>query len=259
MPAPLFELRPVDGKGSGLFATTDIARGTRIIEEEPLIVVPPAEDPVIRFAHLIEAVESATPDQHRAFFDLYHTPSAMPRPEVQAILARKSQDATNQILIASAIFNTNSFQMGESAEDGGGVFATYSRMNHSCIPNTHASYNPTLKKLTFHAICQINKDQELLTTYIDLHQSSEERNADLSNWDFRCQCRCCVGPKVAVSDSRRKRILEADEKLQACLAGQTSTDEIPVPENAEDALKIAKDLLEALKEEGMTGLRYGGA
>lgn len=76
-PAPLFELAIAQGKGLGLFAASNIARGTRIIEEAPLIKIPPhSRGAEMNLSHLVGAVKEMTPEQHDTFFGLYHRPSA---------------------------------------------------------------------------------------------------------------------------------------------------------------------------------------
>jgi hypothetical protein len=221
--------------------------------------MPHTEDVMMRFTHLVAALNGATPDQRKAYFDLYHTPIVGPTPEDLELVAEEGKIMRNGLLIASAILNTNSAQMGSNSEYGIGVFASYSRMNHSCTPNTHASYNPTLEKLTVHATCRIYKDQEISTTYINLRQICEKRNADLSNWGFRCLCKCCSGPKLADSDSRRERIFEAEQKLAACYEGKESDAELSVPNSPQEALEVAKELLDTLRLESLADLRYAGA
>jgi hypothetical protein len=243
MPAPLFEPRPANTKGLGLFATADIARGTRIIEEDPLVVIPTGVDLAIQLAHLVAEMKRITPDQKKTYFALYHSPSAGAIPEALRTPTHTDVDPSagqnakaEEMLTAFAIFETNSFQMGEDGEYGTGVFASYSRMNHTCTPNTHASYNPDLGKLTVHATREIEENEGILTTYIDVHQSCEQRNADLSTRDFRCQCECCEGPDAAASDIRRKEIFRTGN----------------------EALEIAEGLLEVYREEDISGFRLSG-
>jgi hypothetical protein len=262
---PIFELRPAAGKGSGLFATTHIKCGERIIEEAALIRIPYSEDILVWSTHLVGELRRTTPDQRKAYFDLCHAPITRPNQEGLETLAPSSFDTgagqlvTEEALIARAIFETNSFYMGEENEYGIGVFASYSRINHNCRPNTHASYNPTLDKLTVHATRLTLKNEEILTSYIDLRQTGEQRNADLSHRGFRCQCKSCVGPKAADSDRRRERILEAERKLIACYQGWDSTAELSVPSTPQEALEVAEQLLELLRLESLTGYRYCGA
>jgi hypothetical protein len=263
--APLFELRHAAGKGLGLFATAHIKRGTCIIEEAPLLRIPYSEDVLVRSIDLVTALKGITSDQREAYFDLYHASIVRPNQVDLETLPRNVIDAgagqlvTEEALIARAIFESNSFQMGEEGEYGVGVFASHSRINHNCTPNSHASYNPTLEKLTVYATRPINENEEILVSYIDLRQTGEQRDAALSHRGFHCQCKCCVGPKAADSDSRRERILEAEHKLIACQQGWGSTAELSVPNTLQEGLEVAKELLELLRLESLTGYRYSGA
>ena len=264
MPASLFELKPTRSKGLGLFATSSIARGTRIIEEAPLVVIPPGFGDAMWLAHLVAEVRSLAPDQRKAFFGLYHSPGAGAIPEALVSPAQNNvdpsagQNATTEMLTAFAIFVTNSFQMGEDGEYGTGVFASYSRMNHTCTPNTHASYNETLRKMTVHATREIKENEEILTAYIDVYQSCEQRNADLSTRDFRRQCECCEGPNAAASDIRRKHIFETENELAACAEALRSHPGLTIKNNFHVPLEQAESLLKVYREEGISGFRLSG-
>jgi hypothetical protein len=263
MIAPLFELGIAPGKGFGLFATTNITRGTRIIEEAPLMRLPPAEDDSGReLGQIMKALDGSTPEQRTQFLRLYRKGSAEATPEVLTSLARKYVDegppSILVLLNAAAIFQSNSVAMGENGEHGSGVFASYSRINHSCAPNVHNSYNPTLKKLTIHATSQINKGQEILTSYVDLDRTYEQRKNALLTWGIDCQCRCCAGPKAPASASRRKLIFEADQKLAAYSTGIRFGLGFPVLKNVQEALRVAEGLLLLLREEGINGMNLAG-
>jgi hypothetical protein len=264
-PAPLFELRPAKDKGLGLFATSSILRGTRIIEEAPLVVIPTDFDLAIRLGHLVAEMKRITPDEKKAFFSLYHSLRAGAIPEALRTPAQNDADPSadqnakaEEMLTAFAIFETNSFQMGEDGEYGTGVFASYSRLNHSCTPNTHASYNPDLEKLTVHATRGINKNEEILTTYIDVYQSCEQRNADLATREFRCRCKCCEGPRATASDIRRKHIFETGNELAACAEVLSSHPGLTIKNNFHVPLGLAESLLKVYREEDISGFRLSG-
>jgi len=263
----LFELRSIHGKGLGLFAKTSIARGTRIIEEAPLIVTPQNGGAPTKFNQFVEAWGCTTLDQRKAFLNLYRGRTIESTSEGLEKLARDdvnssaNQHVTDENLTAFHIFQTNSVGMGDDGNSplGVGVFASYSRVNHSCTPNVHNSYNPTLNKLTVHATRQINENEEILTSYIDIFQTREKRNADLSEWDFRCRCKCCAAPNTADSDRRRERLSDAEKELAAFMNGQRSHSRLSIPGNSQEALEVAEVLLQVLREGGVTGIRVSGA
>jgi hypothetical protein len=260
--ASLFELKPTERKGLGLLATSSIARGTRIIEEAPLVLVPPGFGDALQRAHLWEEVKRFTPDRKKAFFALCPSPSAGSIPEALGSPAQNNvdpsadQNTRTEMLAAFPIFVTNSITMGER---GTGVFALYSRINHSCTPNVHASWNETLGKLTVQATREINKNEEILTTYVDVYKSCEDRNADLSTWGFRCRCRCCrAGPKAAASDIRRKEIFQRGNELAPSAQALISCPGITMEGNFHVPLREAEGLLKLYREEGITGVRLSG-
>jgi hypothetical protein len=94
-PAPLCELAISQGKGFGLFATSSIARGTRIIEEAPLAVIPPHNRGAeMNFSHLVRALRDMTPEQRDTFFGLYHERITEPTPVEYAKFAQDNVDVT---------------------------------------------------------------------------------------------------------------------------------------------------------------------
>lgn len=205
-----------------------------------------------------------TPEQRDTFFDLYHERVAEPHPAVFAKFAQDNVDVTEgprvvtEILTAVAIVQANAVSMGGESEHGCGVFASYSRMNHSCTPNVHNSYNPTVRKLTIHATHQINKGEEITATCINFNRAHEQRTADLSNWDIICTCKSCAGPTAAASDKRRLRMFEADQKIAAYRQGMQHNLGLSIPRNAHEALEVAEEMLVVIREEGITGFSLTG-
>ena len=248
---PLFELVNAHGKGLGLFATRSITRGTRIIEEAPLLAVPPRKGLELNMTHFETALRALNHEKYAKVFELHRghkvaLPKVLPSQQPSGALSR------GNILEAAAIFGTNSVAMGEGGEYGSGVFEHYSRINHACNPNVHNSYNPTLQQMSVHAVRQIHKGEEILTSYIaGTYLTREKRQQILSKWGFECCCNCCIGPRAAASDRRRSRMFDMDQKLKLY------NKSIRLPwlrtlSSPRAALRVCEDLLELYMLEGIT-------
>jgi hypothetical protein len=242
----LFELVISHGKGLGLFATRSIARGTRIVEEVPLLAVPPRKGSTVNLSHLETALRALNHEQQDKLFELH-------RDRNNSLAHHLGASHGEKVIVALAIFKANSVAMGEDGVYGSGVFEHYSRINHACNPNVHNSYNPTLQKLTVHAVRQINKGEGILTSYIGgTCRKRQQRQLDLDNWDFECGCKCCTGPKAADSERRRKRMFDMDQQLAFYARGMPALPGFPVPRNSQAALKLTEDLLELYRSESIT-------
>jgi hypothetical protein len=129
-------------------------------------------------------------------------------------------------------------------------FEHYSRINRACKPNVHNSYNPTLQKLTVHAVRQINKGEEILTSYIaGTCHTRQQRQVGLNNWGFECGCKCCKGAKAVASEDRRKLMFDMEQQLAFYSEGLPELPGFPVPESSQAALEVAEDLLELYRSE----------
>ena len=247
---PFFKLQRTQDKGFGLFAARSIPRGTRIIEESPLLAMPHEQGCDLSAINLENALQGLNREQRDKFFELHRN---------RGLSSQESQELTNLnrggLADAAAIFEANCVEMSEINTTRAGVFEHYSRINHACNPNVHNSYNLTLGKLTVHAIQQINKGEELLTSYIDgTCKTRQQRQKILIDWGFECGCKTCTGPKAAASDERRGRMFDMTQQLAFYAAGQRQTTGSPVPSGPTKALELAKDLLKLYNFEGITDL-----
>jgi hypothetical protein len=235
-PETLFEVVISHGKGSGLFAKRSIPRGTRIIIEAPLLAVP-------------------TRNRDK-FFELHRGNEARIA-EAQEILSQQSQalrgaSRHDEILDAIAIFLVNRVGMGQDGCDGSGIFEHYCRINHACNPNVQCSFNPLLEKLTVHATRQINKGDEILTSYIDSTCTPrEDRQRVLNYWGFKCGCTCCTGPNAAAGERRRTEMHFINHQLDL-YERSLQIPGVPVPDSPRAALKLCESLLELYRLEETT-------
>lgn len=110
----LISISVTEGKGFGVFACVDIPAGTVLLYEAPLITL---IDTGTRHDPLDVAVEALTPVQKASFLSLHvYTPN--------------KNDSLNRSIVYS---NGYSIMKGLAT----GVFETASRINHSCVPNSH--------------------------------------------------------------------------------------------------------------------------
>ncbi|KAK5136624.1 hypothetical protein LTR08_002638 [Meristemomyces frigidus] len=255
---PLFEIRLTSNKGFGLFATQDIPRGTRIIIEPALVLVPSSEP---AFEHVWKEFQKLTPEQHDQVCDLF-VPTTI-KPPVSAYVRRElllSHHYTGVSLIAAvkdelkmrAIFNSNAIAMGPGGHYGRGLFLLASRLNHSCVPNVQQDYNPTLGGSTVHATQNIKEGEEITRSYIQHVRNDRKLRDDLlSFWDFECDCVACQGPEAALRERRRRRTLEHVAGLAMYDMGVGSSG---APSGPGQALAWAEEMVVLLKQQGLEDL-----
>jgi len=248
-----FEIIIAHGKGFGLFATKDIPRGTRIIGEKPLLAVPGQKGDDLDLSDLETTLRALDREQYDKIFEL-HRGNKATSALAKALLSQQSQALSGafrdeDILDAVAIFTVTSVEMGPGGHYGVGIFEHYSRINHACNGNVQCSYNPLLKKLTVHTTRQINKGDEILTSYIDgTCRTREERRNVLDHWGFECGCECCVGSKAAASERRRSKMSTLKQRLAVYAKKPASQ----VPRSPRAALRLCEDILELYRFEDIT-------
>lgn len=267
----VYELVITNGKGYGLFATYSIPRGTRVLEETPLITIsppslPPKKNalPALDIEELTTALDGLSPEQHEACFELYHDPHAAVRAHKRIRKAQEhfkqatvSHKLTNAHKIESmvklhAIYQTNVVRLGDDEKSGSGIFPLASRINHSCVPNLQIHYIPELGKLVAHAVRHINKGEELTINYsskVCMYQ--RQRDGGFGRCSFRCACRACLGPQAAASQERREAMLDLEGNLAAFDRPDTYIPHIATPRTPQAALEVGEDLIELLRAEGI--------
>uniref|UniRef100_UPI00398F2751 histone-lysine N-methyltransferase SMYD3 n=1 Tax=Pristiophorus japonicus TaxID=55135 RepID=UPI00398F2751 len=79
---------------------------------------------------------------------------------------------------------------GEMQEVGVGLYPSMSLLNHSCDPNCVIVFEG--KQLQLHAVRQIQADEELTVSYIDVMATSQERRRQIEKqYCFTCDCSRC--------------------------------------------------------------------
>ncbi|ORY59255.1 uncharacterized protein BCR38DRAFT_446010 [Pseudomassariella vexata] len=193
----LYTIEPVPGKGLGVVAAQRIPRGTRIMEDTPLFIVPVAVTNLAVMKQIIAAgLKNATKDQQREFLAL---PNAHPQ---------------NGPLVGTA--STNMHPMGGASASEAGMFLLACRMNHSCDHNAQNTWNTRRKRMTVHACRDIEKGEEVNLRYLSGVLGYEERQQTLKSFfGFKCKCeRCSESEEMrAESDRRREEINRLDERV----------------------------------------------
>eukprot|EP01066_Platyproteum_vivax_P020402 Platyproteum_vivax@DN8313_c0_g1_i1.p1 len=120
------------------------------------------------------------------------------------------------------ICKTNALPCGRN---GVGVFATMSRINHSCTPNCNHVWSERGLEERVYALCNINAGQELFTSYLSLSELLSPRDirsqALYEKFRFECTCNACCkhGSQLEESDTRRAACLSTCQRLVEATCG----------------------------------------
>lgn len=169
----IYAIRDVPGKGKGLVAIKSIPRGTRILEEQPVVTTPAySQDHEWLQTHMEKQIESLGKQQQQAFLSL---PNLHPY-----------QNLAEQCL---GIFRTVGLPINDDGIDGG-VFLEACRINHACDNNAQKHWNVSTKRHTIHALRKISEGEEITIYYLGLDSSRAIRRQKLQEkFGFVCKAR----------------------------------------------------------------------
>ncbi|CAF1193024.1 unnamed protein product, partial [Didymodactylos carnosus] len=139
----LFVIKPIDGKGLGMFAKCDIQCGTVIVCEKPLMKFPSYSSSI-----LLE--------------EIYNKLDLETKRRIRFLLA--SQTRTHPLV---SICNTNSIPLAHDSKEKG-LFYYISMVNHSCESNTFWIWFDYDNKQEMKLIAdrRIKAGEELVCSYI---------------------------------------------------------------------------------------------
>ena len=186
-PAPMYQIQQIPGKGRGLVARHNITRGERILSESPLFTFPNIEDTMPIRQIIGPKVQALNDDQRRTFFGLFNN--------------FRYFGTTGSI----GNIKTNVLRVDHDTD---AVFATFSLINHSCLPNASYSWNGNIMKGTLHALRDISAGDEITIAYGDHRRGSAGR--------FVCLCPPCTSDDragLARSDRRREEMSTLEDKI----------------------------------------------
>jgi hypothetical protein len=217
----LFGIQSVPGKGKGLVARFNIAKGQRILYEKPLFTTPSLSPISLMENNIAMKLKALSKTEQRQFLSLHNNfPGKHP---------------------FSGIVKTNALPCGPGSMIGG-VYPTICLINHSCLPNAHNSWNSDAKCETIHAIRYIKSGEEIVISY-DKGGSSDSRRTYLKDaFGFDCNCSLCSLPlpDLQISDARRLEIQVLDNAIG---------DSDRVMSKPDDSLADCHRLLQVLEEE----------
>lgn len=190
-----FKAVDLPGKGKGLVATRDITQGELLIKERPLFRVPlqtSSSPSQLIWASVQELDQSA----RKAFMKLSYVK-----------FPKEADPQMHPEEVALAIFQTNAVSAGDAV----GIFPRMARLNHGCAGSFNSMYTWREDEgvLVVHALKNISKGQELLTTYFNTKQPKAQRRAYLAErYGFECKCSVCSlpGELSRASDDRLSRM-----------------------------------------------------
>ena len=245
-------VRALPGKGFGVVATRQIARGARIIAEQPLILWHSTRDSSGNhdWNELDSLVCALSDADRRAFFGLCDKHSS------------HSQHART----AHGIWNSNSFPTedvmgGGLAGDGivrSAVYRLCSRINHECVPNCFAAWSAALGQQTVHALRDIVAGEEISIAYVGGAEAGPRalrQRLLRDKYHFECVCGACAlrGAALTASEERQHRMHQLHGQLSA-----TTTPAAAASGSSSGTTKSTTPTLECLVGELHTLLREEG-
>ncbi|KAI1268053.1 hypothetical protein F5Y18DRAFT_424369 [Xylariaceae sp. FL1019] len=194
------DIRSAGRNGKGVFATRAIARGTLLIDEAPLIVSPLEDKSIGWYSNLVNKFQSLPDDRKTQYLSLAADQHILYA--VNAIFRSASLRIDEKSAAICAIFSVNNCRMDNETC---GVFPTYSRINHSCAPNTTWGYHESSGHIRVFAHKDIAAEEEITTSYVEeLCASRQDRHKHIH---FTCECSVCTLPEdeLRTSDAQRER------------------------------------------------------
>ncbi|KAF3064258.1 SET domain-containing protein 5 [Daldinia childiae] len=274
----MVEVRQLASIGEAIFAKVNISRGTRIAAETPLITVPPINSIDEELWELCNAVDKITDGKSKELEKLpysskvvgiikkgghvdnrvwcFYKNRKLKNSDGKLLKGKKLGRIVNRTINLCMIYLVNNVQLGPGGKYGSGIFPLYTRINHSCVPNAYNSWNPTLERLTIHAIHDIKAGEQIFVDYIGKAcRTRNQRNFSLHTaWDITCNCAACTDDRL---DQLRYRMLVLDQALAAYECGaseEAHLEGIPKLETNEQALKAAEELVKLFKKQRLCGM-----
>jgi len=159
----LIEIRDTEAKGLGVFALRDLLPGTIFLSEVPLVTL---IDNGSRADPLDIAVNALSHSKKVSFLSLHH-------------FSRNKNESVSRSIVYS-----NGYSIQNDLATG--VFETASRINHSCVPNSHYVWKESIGRMVFWNRCKLLEGEEMTVDYGHKKKYLEKI------YGFECQCGGCA-------------------------------------------------------------------
>ncbi|KAK3058556.1 hypothetical protein LTR09_000120 [Extremus antarcticus] len=251
-PLPRLEVRQsnLPKAGLGLFTTEDIPAYTRVLEDSALLSLAQGED----LPELWQKY-SALPAEDKDTFGQLSLPDAYVMKGFTMVekLTERGYDQEEAMHMArvSSVFQANGFKTAgsvqqpktegrEGSEWAVALFPTVARINHSCVPNLHAHYDPSSGAQIIYSLRDISAGAELTISYFQITMPRAARQKRAGDWGFTCTCPACSGIDIFKDEGYELSLM----MVQHALGGQFDTSKIfngptPAIENINRAIQIA--------------------
>lgn len=154
------------------------------------------------------------------------------------------------------IFATNNFGLDNGKY---GLFHNISRINHGCIPNVRAWWDPTSGKQSIRAVKTIHPGEELRFSYLGslaTYMMTEERKDRLfDDYGFHCNCSLCHGSaaKTKESDQNRRALRALSTDIRKNLESNPSPHDAYFMERGAATFKQAEEAVDLMMQEELIG------
>jgi len=259
---PPYTVREVPGKGRGLFATRKISPGKIILEETPIFTLknPNKGYPVYRLSDFTQI-----DDETKATILQLHDPGEnlknLDKKDVdQLIRERPLFSYDSEVGKVARIICNSTISVNETDSTEGGLYYNISFINHSCNPNAiWTRVMGDIKKKQVRALKVIEKDEEILCSYIHTYINQEDpTNVSFETRQtrqqtlvkiraFLCSCSEC---------SLEGEELQENERIRAEIREKIKTFDSLIPplpailhrHNVKQAVKLSQEVITLVKK-----------
>ena len=165
-----YEVVAIEGKGRGMVASRDIKAGQIILEESPVLLLPPGTIDIILLLTLPRKALEAILLLHNA------------KPNNNRFTLLKDIPVHRLLDLMSGILDTNSFDGTASCGSTGVLLLRGSLFNHSDTPNMFHDWNGDDEIYVFTAQRDIKKDEELVFNYVSPNLDPAAKAERLKNY-----------------------------------------------------------------------------